>query len=125
MNSRFLLTTSEYSEEEGINPKILGYIFEQGLDKNALGAFYTPKNVTSRMARSALTNWLWQNMSESQKQSLEAELNFKFHEFPQAVCAEQHVCCREGYPFQLCSLWECRRQPRKRGPHFHQTAGER
>ncbi|MFX1250748.1 MAG: Eco57I restriction-modification methylase domain-containing protein [Promethearchaeota archaeon] len=89
MNSRFLLTTREYSEEDGINPEILGYIFEQGLDQNALGAFYTPKNVTSRMARSALTNWLWQNMFEKEKQMLEAELNFKFQEFPQAVCAEK------------------------------------
>ncbi|MFX0060890.1 MAG: Eco57I restriction-modification methylase domain-containing protein [Candidatus Hermodarchaeota archaeon] len=89
MDSRFLLTTSEYSEEDRINPEILGYIFEQGLDQNALGAFYTPKNVTSRMIRSALTNWLWQNMSEKQKQILEAELNFKFQEFPQAVCAEK------------------------------------
>ncbi len=98
IDSPFLLATSEYSEEDGINPEILGYIFEQSLDQNTLGAFYTPKNVTSRMARSALTNWLWQNMSKKQKQFLELELNFKYQDFPQAVCAEklEHVLYNTG-----------------------------
>ncbi|MEX2728490.1 MAG: DNA methyltransferase, partial [Candidatus Sigynarchaeum springense] len=57
---RFSLVAGENSTEEGINPEILGYIFEQGLDRNAFGAFYTPRGVTSRMVKTSLMNWLWQ-----------------------------------------------------------------
>jgi len=95
---RVALVAGENSTGEGINPEILGYIFEQGLDQNAFGAFYTPRGVTSRMVKTSLMNWLWQWLPAEVQGKLvqlaRAARQQLPHDYPrdsdlQAACAEK------------------------------------
>ncbi|MHA2364118.1 MAG: Eco57I restriction-modification methylase domain-containing protein [Candidatus Hodarchaeales archaeon] len=96
----FLLVPEEFSSIEGINPEILGFIYEQGLDQNVTGAFYTPKSVTTKMARSSIMNWIWKNLSVKSRDlitSLEDTLKINSHPIEGALTLEKIIYNFHGY----------------------------
>ncbi|NMC06215.1 MAG: hypothetical protein GYA24_13450 [Candidatus Lokiarchaeota archaeon] len=112
---RYTLVLDEHATAGGIDPGILGYIFEQGLDQNAHGAFYTPRHVASRMARVSLMNWLWQWLPGKVQEEITsivkgipelAPTGYKPGENVQAACAEklEHVITHPGLVSRECAV---------------------
>jgi hypothetical protein len=52
---------TEDSIEEGIDPEILGYIFEQSIHQKCFGAYYTNANIATLMARESVVGYLYKN----------------------------------------------------------------
>ncbi len=62
-----------YDNEIGIDPEMLGHIFENLLEENReKGAFYTPKEIVHYMCQESLIEYLHTNLPHDNKEDIEA-----------------------------------------------------
>lgn len=62
-----------YDREVGIDPEMLGHIFENLLEENReKGAFYTPKEIVHYMCQESLIEYLATNLPEFDRQAIES-----------------------------------------------------
>lgn len=62
-----------YDNEVGIDPEMLGHIFENLLEENKdKGAFYTPKEVVHYMCQESLKDYLFTQLPNESKEDIEA-----------------------------------------------------
>ncbi|MFX0172953.1 MAG: Eco57I restriction-modification methylase domain-containing protein, partial [Candidatus Hodarchaeota archaeon] len=68
MESKKWATDEKTGEIDEINPEILGFIFEKSINKKALGAVYTPEEITSRMCKGVLLEYVNEEVSKKNKE---------------------------------------------------------
>ena len=96
-------------EEFGIDPEMLGRIFESLLEDNKLkGAFYTPKDIVERLCKDALANYLKTGFDDEE----DKELIDKFVEDKDASrlnILQRETLSRYVIPLSVpaLSLWVC------------------
>lgn len=66
-----------YENEVGIDPEMLGHIFENLLEENReKGAFYTPKDIVHYMCRESLIEYLQTHSPEDDRNNIESLVRF-------------------------------------------------
>ena len=95
--------------EDGITPTALGYLFEQYVNQQQMGAYYTKKDVTTYIAQNTVIPRLFDKVAQhfSQEPQMKASIWRKLQEMPDRYIAEA-VQCQEYLPTETTREYEAR-----------------